>query len=170
MILIQSGDHQAFSHIYDRYANRLKGYFYRMLWLDASLSEDHVHDLFSKLIERPELFKEGNSVRPWLFQIANNMCKNAYRKRGFEKAYLAQLEESIEISSIERIIDEKIISDDLYTYLNQLDEVTRSIFLMKYQQDLSIEELALIFDLPEGTVKSKLFYTRKKLTSKIEMY
>ena len=57
MALLQRGDHRAFGHIYDRYAPRLKAFFVRMLWADQELAEDQVHDLFSKIIDTPELFK-----------------------------------------------------------------------------------------------------------------
>lgn len=162
MISIQDGDHRAFSHLYDRYASRLNSFFYRMLWSDSSKAEDCVHDLFSKIVERPQLFKQGNMVRPWLFQIASNMCKNAYRKRSFEVEYLNQLQENkISESSMENRVDEAILTDQIHRSLGKLDEDRRTLFLLRYQQEMSIEELADIFGIPKGTVKSRLFHVKK---------
>ena len=169
MVLIQDGDHRAFENIYERYAHRLNGFFYKMLWSDQEMAQDHVHDLFAKIIDRPELYKQAYDVKPWLFRIAANMCKNAYRKRSFENAYREQLEEhQITTPSIERKIDENIQSDMLYKALDQLDEDRKTMFLLRYQQDLSLKEIAVIFDLPVGTVKSRIFYIKKLLTGAIE--
>lgn len=169
MILIKDGDHRAFTLLYDRYASRIKAFFYRMLWSDSSVAEDHLHDLFAKLIERPELYNEHSLVRPWLFQIAHNMCKNAYRKKGFETQYLSQLEEGVVYSEAERSIDEGFIKDEVYKLLDMLDEERRSMFLLRYQQDMSLRELAEIYDIPSGTVKSKLFYIRKFVVDRVEL-
>jgi RNA polymerase sigma-70 factor (ECF subfamily) len=169
MILIQDGDHRAFESLYERYANRLNGFFRKMLWSDQEMAEDNVHDLFTRIINRPELYKQGYDVKPWLFRIASNMCKNAYRKRGFEDAYRQQLEEyQITIPSVERKIDEEIQTEMLHKALDQLDEDRRTIFLLRYQQDLSLKEIATIFDLPEGTIKSRIFYIKKLLAGVIE--
>ncbi|MEP3387703.1 MAG: RNA polymerase sigma factor [Reichenbachiella sp.] len=164
MILTKVGDHRAFSHLYDRYAIRLKAYFYRMLWSDSSLADDFVHDLFSKIIEKPELFQEDKKFQPWLFRIASNMCKNAYRKKSFEIEYLNQLEkQGIELPVIDDKLDNEILADEIYKALEKLDEDRRSLFLLRYQQDIPIKELALLFELPEGTVKTRLFHIKKNL-------
>ena len=169
MVLLQKGDHHAFSIIYNRYADRLNAFFYRMLWSDSQIAEDYVHDLFSKIIERPNLYKVGFKVKPWLFQIASNMCKNGYRKKSFEKEYLSQLEGSgITESRIEREIDEEILTDQIFRTLERMPEERRSMFLLRYQQDLSVEEVAKIFDVPPGTVKSRLFHIKQTISKTIK--
>jgi len=165
MALLQRGDHRAFAHLYDRYAPRLKAFFVRMLWADQELAEDQVHDLFAKIIDRPELFKEGYLFKSWVFQVASNMCKNAYRKRAFEQAYHAQLtRDGIGFASVEKQLDEEIQMTLLVSALEKMDEDLMALFLLRYQQDLSTAELARIFDVPEGTIKSRLYQVRKDLT------
>ena len=169
MIRIQDGDHRAFEHLYDRYAPRLNAFFYKMLWSDREMAEDSVHDLFMKIIYRPELYKAEYKVRPWLFQIAANLCKNVYRKASFEKAYRERLEkQQILLPSIEREIDNNIKLEMLDEALQTLDESRKSIFLLRYQQELSLKEIADICELPEGTIKSRLFYIKKFLAQIIE--
>lgn len=164
MILVQNGNHKAFSCLYDRYAGRLKGFFYRMLWSNGEMAEDYVHDLFSKLIEKPELYNADKSFSPWLFQVAANMCKNAYRKRSFEEEYLNQLEKNqIQVPNIEQVLDEQLLTDQVYIALERLEEDKRELFLLRYQQEFSVKELAEIYEVSEGTIKSRLFYVRKVL-------
>ena len=168
MVLLQKGDHRAFSQLYDRYAGRMKAFFFRMLWSDISMADDFVHDLFTRIIERPGLFNADHSFSSWLFQVASNMCKNAYRKRSFEIEYLGQLEQTgIQIPSVDQKIDEQIITDHLHLALEQIGEEKRELFLLRYQQQLSTKELAVIFETTEGTIKSRLFYIRKGLLESI---
>ena len=165
MVLVQNGDHRAFSVIYDRYAGRIKAFFLRMLWQEEALAEDQVHDLFAKLIEKPEFFKQGFAFEPWIFRIAINMCKHMYRKRQFEREYLAHLEsEGIELSTIDQKIDLEVKRDALSRALDQLDEDKRELFLLRFQQEMSINQLAAHYEVSEGTIKSRLFYIKKGLT------
>ncbi len=169
MVLVKSGDHRAFSIIYDRYAGRMKAFFLRMLWQEEELAEDQVHDLFAKLIERPELFKAGFAFEPWIFRVAINMCKNMYRKRQFEREYLAHLEyEGIEISTVDQKLDLEVKRDALSHALDQLDEDKKELFLLRFQQEMSIKQLAVQYEVSEGTIKSRLFYIKKGLTEVLE--
>lgn len=129
------------------------------------MAEDQVHDLFTKLIEKPELFKQGYAFEPWIFRVDINMCKNMYRKRQLESEYLAHLElEGIELSTVDQKIDQEVKRDALSRALEQLDEDKRELFLLRFQQEMSIKQLALLYEVSEGTIKSRLFYIKKGLT------
>lgn len=169
MILVKSRNHQAFSIIYNRYADRLNAFFFRMLWSDREMSEDFVHDLFSKIINKPELYNEQYEVKPWLFRIASNMCKNAYRKRDFENAYREAHNHEVPITlQQEEQLDEVILTDQIHELLNQMDEERKLIFLLRYQQELPIQSIANMLQLSEGTIKSRLFYTKEKIKTSIK--
>ncbi|MFZ4542810.1 MAG: RNA polymerase sigma factor, partial [Saprospiraceae bacterium] len=54
---IEAGDSSAFEVLYDRYSKAIFRFLYRMLWQNAALAEDITHDIFLKIIEKPQLFK-----------------------------------------------------------------------------------------------------------------
>lgn len=165
MTLLQDGSHRAFSEIYKRYASSLKGYFYKMLWNNHEEAEDAVHDLFSKIIDRPHLFKTDYLFKPWVFRVASNICKNKYRKWDFEKAYRSQLTDDEQyFSGIEKKIDNEKSLNEVNRKLDQMDPDKKSIFLLRYQQDFSIKELSELFEISEGTVKSRLHYIKAEVT------
>lgn len=168
MVLVKSRNHQAFSIIYNRYADRLNAFFFRMLWSNREMSEDFVHDLFSKIINKPELYDESYEVKPWLFRIASNMCKNAYRKRSFEEAYREAYgsDEPITLQQEEQL-DEVILTDQIHEILDTMGEERKLIFLLRYQQELPIQAISELLDLSEGTIKSRLFYTREKIKTSL---
>jgi len=79
MELVVRGDERAFAALYDRYHGRLLNYFHRMLWHDRERARDMLQDLFTKLANRPASYDPARPFQTWLFSVANNMCKNAYR-------------------------------------------------------------------------------------------
>ena len=169
MARVCQGSSGAFSELFDRYQQRLINYFYKMLWNDRDMAEDFTQELFTKIIRKPELFKLELNFSTWVFSIATNMCKNAYRKRAYERAYLDQLPiNPTESKYIEHRLDQEIQMKELHKILDQLGEDKREIFLLRYQQELSIKEIAAIMDCTEGTVKSRLFYIRKNILELFE--
>ncbi|WP_424962804.1 RNA polymerase sigma factor [Ekhidna sp.] len=169
MVLVKHRDHQAFSILYNRYADRLCAFFYRMLWADREMAEDFVHDLFSKLINKPEQYNDDYMVKPWLFRIASNMCKNAYRKRNFENAYreMCQQEPSYE-EDHDLSLDEVVLTDQIHEILDRMDEERKMIFLLRYQQELPVQEIAEMLDMAAGTVKSRIYYTKERIKTSIK--
>lgn len=85
--LMQKGHTDAFDEIYNRYGQKLFGFFYKMLWKNKELAEDFTQDLFVKLIHKKELFNTNKSFSTWLYSIANNMCKNEYRKNSIREKF-----------------------------------------------------------------------------------
>ncbi|MEL7002788.1 MAG: sigma-70 family RNA polymerase sigma factor [Bacteroidota bacterium] len=169
MVLVQRGDHRAFSVIYDRYATKMKAFFYRMLWSNGKMAEDFVHDLFTRIIERPDLYDTERMLSPWLYQVASNMCKNAYRKREFEVNYLNQLDTNgHQYPVVDDIIDQEILTHQLHELLGRIGEEKRELFLLRYQQELSVKELMEVYKVTEGTIKSRLFYIRKALLEELD--
>ena len=80
MELIVRGDERAFGALYDRYHSRLLNYFHRMLWHDRERAQDFLQELFTKVARNPASYDPARPFCTWLFSVANNMCKNEYRK------------------------------------------------------------------------------------------
>lgn len=85
MELVRKGDEPAFAALYDRYQGRLMSYFHRMLWKDRERAQDFVQELFTKLAQRPESYDPSRPFSTWLFSVANNLCKNEYRREEVRK-------------------------------------------------------------------------------------
>ena len=70
----------------------------------------------------------------------------------------------------DQILDQKDFKDKLFAEVEKFDEDHRSAFLLRYQQNFGVKEISEILGCPEGTVKSRLFYTTKKLAEKLKAY
>jgi len=176
MTLIQEGSTSAFNELYDRYAQRILYYFYRMLNCDQEKAQDFLQEIFLKLIKKPALFNPVKKFSSWVFTIAYNMCKNEYRNRKvrdiFEKNHdldsFSNFSENIH--NAEKIVDQKFFKKELLNILNNFTDLQRSTFLLKYQENFTIKEISNILECSEGTIKSRLFYTTKKLADQLQAF
>lgn len=158
------GNERALEEIYQRYSQPLLRYFYRMLWQDKNLAEDFLHDLFIKIIERQDQFDLNKKLSTWMYSIAHNMCKNEYRKQAFRTSvqYLHN-GNAISDESITRQMDHDSFHITLEKLLNEEGEEARTLFILRHELDMSFGEIGKVVCCAEGTVKSRLFYLKKKL-------
>lgn len=165
------GGERALEEIYQRYSQPLLRYFYRMLWQDKNKAEDFLHDLFIKIIEHPDQFDSGKKLSTWMYSIAHNMCKNEYRKQAF-RASIKHLHNGNSISeeSITQQLDHALFHKTLERLLEEEGEEARTLFVLRYELDMSFAEIGEIVCCPEGTVKSRLFYLKKKLARALDHY
>lgn len=166
-VFISNGDVAAFNELYNRYNERMLYYFYRMLWNDKELAQDFLQDLFMKLIDKLNTFNADRKFSTWLFSIAHNMCKNEYRKRQIRVHAALEPDVACDAFEDEKAVYSALQIEDVFDCLNDLDELHRTAFLLKYREGLSIEAIGVVLDLPVGTVKSRLFYTRKKIQKEL---
>jgi RNA polymerase sigma-70 factor (ECF subfamily) len=176
MFFLSNGEELAFDEIYERYSKRLLGYFIRMLNFDKELAEDVLQDLFLKIAEAPEKFDKSRSFKTWIFSVASNSCKNYYRHKKIvsESAEeIRYMNESINdaafLNSASKI-DAATFRKTLEEILNELSTEKKEAFILKYQEEKTISEIALIQNCPEGSVKSRLHYTIKVLEEKLKIF
>ncbi|MCB0481065.1 MAG: RNA polymerase sigma factor [Flavobacteriales bacterium] len=166
MALTQKGDYGAFDELYERYHRPLFYFFCRMLSNDREKCEDFLQDIFMKLIERPEMYDPSRLFRPWIYSVAHNMVKNEYKKLEVRKVMLKGADTSkvaINGKQVDEKTDEEFFREKLFDCLEKFDPDNKAAFLMKYHDGFSIEEIAQTLNIKEGTVKSKLFYTKQEL-------
>lgn len=166
---IVSGDQLAFSELYVRYKDRMYYYFYRMLGNSGEQANDFIQELFLKLIEKPERYNASYSFKTWLFSVANNMCKNEYRSRSIRLEYQEYEATQPKVDFLtEKSIETEKVLEKVFETLHDLGDEHRSAFILRYREGFSIKEVSEILDLPEGTVKSRLFYAKKLLAGKLD--
>lgn len=169
MLAICFGDQAAFSELYERYNQRLFYFFYRMLGNDKELANDFLQDIFYKIINKPEQYNCNFKFSSWIYSIAQNMCKNEYRKREVRKNIIN--DNNIDCLNDETTVNETTEKEELITHvfteLNKLEEIQRSVLILKYKENFSLKEIAEILELPEGTIKSRLHYARLELSKRV---
>jgi len=140
-----------------------------MLGNSTEQANDFLQELFMKLIEKPESYNAVFPFQTWLYSVANNMCKNEYRHREVRKEYQSQIARQpvVDFMNDSSVEPEQLV-EKIFAALDQLGNEHQSAFLLRYREGFSIKEVAEILELPEGTVKSRLFYAKKLLAEKLE--
>ncbi len=173
VISLAGGNRFAFDELYQRYAKSLISYFMRMLWRDREKAEDFIHDIFAKLIQRPELFDTTRSFKTWIFSVACNMCKNEYKKHEVRKNVQNGLDSSYSVSSESNTLSEvhhSMFKEAYEKQILELDAKHREVFELRHFEGLSMKEIAEVLEINEGTVKSRLFYATKYLAQSLKEY
>ncbi len=174
MKLVQKGDKKAFETIYDRYASRMTNYFYRMLWQDKEKALDFTHDILLKIIEKPHYFDTNRNFKTWIYSVANNMCKNEYKRHQVHNTRSSNMENVMHVHKQKpdegSQHDSKAFYQALLRELNKIEENQRETFILRYFDELSIKEVSEIQGISEGTVKSRLFYSLKKISPALREY
>lgn len=173
MLALGKKDEQAFEELYTRYGKLMYNYFHRMLWKDKEKARDFTQELFTKLIQKPELFNAERNFKTWLYSIAHNMCKNEYAKHEVRRNAHSEIKYTapgIETEKADKNMDKNKFKEELTAALNELDEVKRTTFELRFYQEMSIQEISEVMECSEGTVKSRLFYTLKQLSEKLKAF
>lgn len=174
MPLVVKGNEKAFDELYQRYSGKIHYYFFRMLGQDQDRADDFTQDLFMRVIEKAAYFDPKQRFSTWLYAVAGNMCKNEYRR--MERRPEQALPENFEIAMqrdgmyLDSETDQALFRQQLHKALEDLDFTHRQCFILRYQQDLAIREISEILGCPEGTVKSRLYYTLRKLATALHIF
>jgi len=140
---------------------------------DESNASDALADAVVIAYKNIYKIKNKNKFNAWITTILVNRCREILRRDKiiiFEQ-YDAKLidirilNEGKQISDYEKV-ENKIYLIDL---LNKIDEKYRDVIRLKYFGDYSLEEVAIILDIPLGTVKSRLNFGIKKLKGFMEV-
>jgi RNA polymerase sigma factor (sigma-70 family) len=174
VISMAGGDQRAFDELYGRYARPLMSYFMRMLWKDREKSEDFMHDLFTKLVHRPELFDPSRSFKTWVFSVANNMCKNEYKKQEVRKNTSNGLDGNYPVADANAntlgAAHHAHFRERFEEQIGLLDDKHKEVFELRHFDGLSMKEIAEVVGISEGTVKSRLFYATKYLAEGLKEF
>lgn len=166
---------RAFEELYRRYASRFKGFFMRMLAADGALADDFLQELFLRIYQARESYRQGSSFSTWAFTIAYNLCRNEYRRRDVAEGYACEQRETApaeagELPDFENRYDRAVFYGQLKRALAVLTAEQRAAYTLRYEEELSVQEIARILHCPEGTVKSRLFYALKLLKQALADY
>lgn len=141
--------------LYRRHYPELLRYAQRMS-RSQELAEDLVQETFLKALQNTDTLEDlgPNQRRAWLFRTMKNLFFDQYRRAALEAAY-AKAEEA-EAASPELGYE----AAEAEWMLDRLQGLDRALFHMRYMEGYSAQELGEIFNLPAGTVRSKLSRAR----------
>lgn len=162
-------DDRAYGELYRRHARRLMGFFFRQTGKDEALAADLVQDAFLRLWTARRKFV-GSGFRTWLFTVSYNLLKNHFRHDEQRKLYEQNAAGQQDIVADARIIeqiDSRAFDLALQSELAALPPQGRLLFSLRFEEELTVPQIAEVMALPEGTVKSRLHALTQTLKQKL---
>lgn len=165
----RGGDCTAFEALYNKY----KGQVYRTalaIVRDQGAAEDILQDCFIKVYTNIDRIDSSLPLVPWLYRVTVNLSYNWVTRR---KRWLTPLETVIDRLTMhpriapEQAVEENELQQVVQEAIYSLNFEQRVVLILFYLTNFSIREIAYILDVPEGTVKSRLYYGREKLRQKL---
>lgn len=167
--LCKNGDSTAMSDIFAFFKEELLRSAFLLLRSQED-AEDMVSNTFVLFFKTIQRFDNRYPVRPWLHRILRNEINTFFKKRSRKKESDQELQFSVD--TFEPNQEEEVFCSEelqfLEKALSDLKEEERMILQMFYYEELNIKEIADSLLIPEGTVKSRLFTARNRLSAKIK--
>src|ERR1700685_4870755 len=160
---IGGGDRLAMQVLYARHHVRVYRFMLRMVRNEAT-AEDLLSDVFLDVWRQAGKFEGRSAVSTWLLAITRFKALSALRRRKdaeLDDEAANAIEDAADDPEVS--VQKKDTSQALRKCLSALSPEHREIVDLVYYHEKSVEEVAEIVGIPENTVKTRLFYARKKL-------
>ncbi len=162
------GNKQAFEQLYERYFDKLV--WFSMQFLSSKqVAEDVVQEVFIKVMEQPESFDSGRTFSTWVYTITANLSKNILRNEGNRNRLLNE-QPFTEETRMQQTFDYQKLKQTLSRVVGEMSEKERTLFVLRFEHDLPLKNIAEITGLPEGSVKSGIYYLLKKISKHINPF
>ena len=165
---IAARDRRAMQALYTRHNVRIYRFVLR-LTNDSSLAEDIVSEVFIDVWRGAEGFKVKSRVSTWMLAIARHKTLSALRRRSDE-----QLDEDAAAAIADPADDAETTANNrdrsaiVQRCLSQLSALHREVLDLVYYHEKSVDEVAEIVRVPANTVKTRMFYARKRMQTSLE--
>ena len=134
---------------------------------DTQDAEDLIQDTMMKALRYKNNFREGTNVKGWLYTIMRNTFINNYKRKKFQNTIVDTTENQFFLNSGAQLQENSVMASinekDILKSIDSLKQdfkVPFNMFLSGFHYDEIAEEL----EIPMGTVKSRIFHARKKLS------
>ena len=164
VIQARAGEPAAWDALFRRYQLPLYVYVFELV-RDEQAGLDLVQETFIAAVKHIGGLRDDGKFGSWLFGIAHQKVVQRWRKHGGKEILFDEVPESPD--EFENSPDDLLIrreqEAECMNLLNQLPLPQRSVLLLHFVEDFSLEEIAGITQTPLGTVKSRLHYAKKAL-------
>ena len=171
---IKKGDNKSFEKLYELTEREV--WFTCISFLkNETTAQDIMQETYITAFLKIQSLEKSSQIRSWLNRIAVNKCKNYLKGKG-------EIQLDDEIFENQAIVDERISIPEEYILDKAKREIILSIMqevlsdvqyqtvIMHYFNEMTVDEIAEVFECSRGTVLSRLNYSRAKMKTAIEDY
>ena len=166
-----AGSQSAYAALARRYATPAVNLAVRIV-RDRALAEDLAQEAFVRAFERLTSFDRQHKFSSWFFQILHNVAVDYLRRKRLPVSSLDELETvghpglpSSSRDGPDVAAEQAALAHAVDGALDRLRPEYREAVILRYREEASVQEIAQIMGIPEGTVKTHLFRARKELAA-----
>ena len=157
-------DERAFRRVYEAFARRVYAFALHRLG-DAAACEELVADTLHEVWKRPDTYRGESRFSTWLLGIARHKIIDRLRARGPDHE---DIDEQLDLHDPQapegfRQLADQQLRDGMARCVGKLGEPHRECLHLVFYEDLSVADVAAVQNVPEGTVKTRLFHARAKI-------
>ncbi|MDW7738927.1 MAG: sigma-70 family RNA polymerase sigma factor [Bacillota bacterium] len=135
---------------------------------DSYMAQDLTQETFLRAYKHLNRFDRSKPAGPWLFKIANNLCRNWLRDNRELPVEMVDDLQAPEEESPEKYVLEREGEDELIKALYSLPQMYREVLLLKHVGELSYAEIGETLELEPSLVKNRLYRGRMMLKEALE--
>ena len=165
------GDDDAWRDLVDRFGQRVYGIAYHFT-LKREDAEELSQEIFLKIFENLDRYDGGFPLVAWVLSLSRNLCIDRYRRRKRENSFRFVSDDAV--TALLKSEDDpatlalrKERTRMLFSALAEVPEDLAEILILRDLNGLAYDEIGQALELPEGTVKSRLFRARAEVAKKI---
>lgn len=165
-----TGDQAAFEAFVHRYHGPVLGYLERML-RDSGKAEDIVQETFIRLIKQLQTGVIPEQIKPWMYRVATNLCRDYWRSAGYRHGMQTgelTADHTDPGSSVIELYERQETRREMVAMLAELPDSQREIVLLRFFQDLKLQEIADALDMSLSAVKTSLYNGLRKIKKKLD--
>jgi RNA polymerase sigma factor (sigma-70 family) len=158
-----SGQEEVLPYLINRYLKSVYRFVFSLVQ-DESVAEDLTQDVFIKVWKKLKSYNPKYSFKTWLFTIARNTTTDYLRKR--KDLVFSNFDDKDNGNVIlDTLADDALLADEVFAQVQDLDKLNKvlrempslykEVLILKYSNDLSLEEISTIIKRPIETVKSQ---------------
>lgn len=161
---VARGDKRALEQLYVRHSTRLHRFLERMMG-NRAMAEEVMNEVFLAAWQSAGRYEGRSEPLTWLLSIAHNKAASAMRKRREATTLLNEAELVADTADTPEVqLQKQDKGEIMRDCMTALSAEHRTILDLVYYQDRSVAEAAEILAIPEGTVKTRMFHARKRLS------
>lgn len=158
-----AGDDASFEILVKRYLKMVYNFIFRLTGGDASLTDDLTQETFFKAWKNIKRFDREKNLKTWLFAIAKNNARDAWKKK--KTLPFTLFENSEGYNKLDEVAEDKPLLDEILEQIESAGELEekikklpkkyQTILFLRYKDDLSVTQIAEVLNIPYNTAKSQ---------------
>ncbi|MFZ3579142.1 RNA polymerase sigma factor SigW [Virgibacillus sp. DJP39] len=173
---VKKGDQAAFEDVVTFYQHKIYQHCYRMIG-NTHEAEDIAQEAFIRAYMNIDSYDITRKFSTWLYRIATNLTIDRIRKRKPDYYLDAEVKGADGLNMYSQLESDNILPEEevenlelrgyIHHEISELPPKYRSIIILRYLEEFSLQEISDILDIPLGTVKTRIHRGREALRKKL---